>query len=198
MMRTWLISVFLLLSVPAAANPVSPSNVVLNAYLALKAEMSAVESNQQDPAAAVARSQSYFWDYERITRSAVEPHWGQIEQSENKWELISAVGRYLNYALSRLMGSAHAVADVTVQNEALDESGEVAVVISSLKLRSGEDPIEVYFYLHRSTHGWKIFNFSAPQAGFHLYQNVRSNVAPALRDGQVEDAVRHLRRISDG
>ena len=135
-MRGFLFSLlFFLHTLPVmAAGEVSASNVVLNAYLSLKAEMSAVRGGEQDLASAVARSQSQFWDYERITRSAVDDQWLQVAASERKWELVSAVGRYLNHALSRLMGSDHPLADVKIGDESLDETGEVSGELGDVPL----------------------------------------------------------------
>ncbi len=180
----------------AAADGISPSNVVLNAHIALKAEMAVVYKREQDLASAVARSQSFYWDYERITYTALEDYWPKIDKSGKKWELISAVGHYLNHALSRLMGSTHAVSGVTVEEEFLDESGEVAAVTTRMKLQSAPEAVPVYFYLHPTPQGWKIFNFTAPSTGFHLYQNVRNNVVPALKAGRIEDAIAHLQDLS--
>lgn len=126
-------------------------------------------------------------DFQKMTALTVGIHWRRASPAQQE-QLLSAFRELLVFTYADALRQ---VQDATVQvRPARYAPEDQDVIVRTLVLRTGKEPIQLDYRLHKSADGWKIYDFNV--LGLWLVENYRNQFSQMVGSKGIDGLISAL------
>lgn len=126
-------------------------------------------------------------DFQKMTALTVGVHWRRASPAQQE-QLLSAFRELLVFTYADALRQ---VQDATVQvRPARYAPEDQDVIVRTLVLRTGKEPIQLDYRLHKSADGWKIYDFNV--LGLWLVENYRNQFSQMVGSKGIDGLISAL------
>jgi phospholipid transport system substrate-binding protein len=126
-------------------------------------------------------------DFQKMTALTVGIHWRRASPAQQE-QLLAAFRELLVFTYADALRQ---IQDATVQvRPARYAPEDQDVIVRTLLLRTGKEPIQLDYRLHKTTDGWKIYDFNV--LGLWLVENYRSQFSQLVGSKGIDGLISAL------